>query len=254
MIKTPDEVNILREGGRRLARILSAVAALVKPGVSARELDDHARALIHAGGDQPSFLNYRPAGAHRSFPAALCVSVNDAVVHGIPSDTILQEGDIVGLDLGIKHGGLFTDAALTVAVGAIDDAARALIDATRESLMHGIQAARVGNTVGDIGHAIQTFIEPLGYGIVRELAGHGVGYAVHEEPFVPNYGKAGKGIKLLPGMVLAIEPMVNEGAPHVLLGEDKFTFKTSDGSRSAHFEHTIVILEDGPAEILTNES
>lgn len=251
-IKKPEEIEILREGGRRLAAILRCLAGAAEPGMTEAALDHMARELIAAEGDEPAFLGYRPAGARRSFPAALCVSVNDAVVHGIPGERPFQGGDIVGLDLGIRHQGLYTDAALTIGIGAIDDAARKLLAVTEEALAKGISAARAGATTGDIGYTIQSFVEPFGYGIVRDLAGHGVGYAQHEFPQVPNYGKAGKGERILPGMVLALEPMLNEGGAAIILGDDKFTIRTADGSRSAHFEHTIVITEDGP-EILTKE-
>lgn len=251
-IKTADDIAILREGGRRLAEILRTAAAEVRPGVSARSLNDLAEKLITEGGDIPSFLNYAPSGAKRAFPAALCVSVNDEVVHGIPNETnkILKECDIVSLDAGLKHEGLFTDCAITVPVGKIDARARKLIAVTKKALAVGIQAVRAGATTGDIGFAIESFVKPLGFGIVRELAGHGVGYAVHEEPFVPNFGKKGEGIVLKAGMVLAIEPMINESSAGIKLDSDGYTYRTKDGSRSAHFEHTIVVTEKG-AEILT---
>lgn len=254
-IKTKEEIEILREGGRRLATVLYKVRDMVAPGVSTKELDTYAEKLIREMGDEPAFLNYRPQGARLPFPAALCVSVNEEVVHGIPSPRrILKEGDIVSIDLGVKHKGLFTDMAMTVPVGKVSGGNIKLIETTEKALKAGIAAARAGNTTGDIGHAIEHFARSQKssqrYGIVEVLAGHGVGRAIHEDPFIPNFGKAGTGTKLTPGMVIAIEPMLNLGTKHVVLDRDEWTFRTQDGKRSAHFEHTILITENGP-EILT---
>lgn len=251
-IKTKKEIELLREGGKRLAGVLAKLAAEVKPGVSTAFLNALAEKLIEDGGDIPSFLGYAPSGAKRPFPAALCVSINDEVVHGIPNETekLIKEGDIVTLDAGLIHEGLFTDSAVTVGVGKIDAKAKKLIDTTKKALAVGIKAVRAGATTGDIGFAIETFVKPSGFGIVRELAGHGVGYGVHEEPFVPNFGKKGEGLELKAGMVIAIEPMLNEGGAAVVLDADGYTYRTKDGSRSAHFEHTVVVLERGVA-ILT---
>lgn len=251
-LKSPEEIAILREGGHRLAAILHNVAKLAAPGVSAGALEEAARRLIAQGGDEPSFLDYAPKGAQRPFPAALCVSVNDEVVHGIPNEgrKVLREGDIVSLDLGLWHRGLCTDMAITLPVGRVDGAAKKLLKVTREALEKAIAAASAGKTTGDVGHAIESFIKPYGFGIVRELSGHGVGYAVHEEPFVPNYGRPGEGETLEEGLVIAIEPMINEGKAGIRLDSDGFTYRTRDGSRSAHFEHTIVVTKKG-AEILT---
>lgn len=251
-IKTGEEISILREGGKRLAEILRRIAAAVRPGVSSGELEDLARALIKEKGDIPAFLGYSPSGAKRPYPAALCVSVNDEVVHGIPNEKekILREGDIVTLDAGLNHGGLFTDSAITIGVGMIDEKAKQLIEVTERALMAGIKAVRAGATTGDIGHAVEAFVKPYGFGIVRELAGHGVGYAVHEEPFVPNFGAKGAGAMLKAGMVIAIEPMLNEGKAGVVLDADGYTYRTRDGSRSAHFEHTVAVTNRG-ADILT---
>jgi methionyl aminopeptidase len=253
IIKTKEEIEILREGGHRLASILAKVAKKVAPGVTTAELDKYAYDLIKEGGDEPAFLNYKPEGQSRPYPASLCTSVNNEVVHGIPSKTkILKEGDIISIDLGLKHKGLFTDHAITVPVGEMNKLNRAsqeLIGITREALLVGIEEAKGGNTVGDIGYAIEQFVSRK-YGIVRELSGHGVGKKIHEDPFIPNYGKKGKGQKLIPGMVVAIEPMLNIGKPDVITLADGYTIKTTDGSRSAHFEHTILITEGEP-EILT---
>lgn len=251
-VKTSKEIALLREGGKRLAYILAQVSAEVRPGVSSRVLNDLAEKLMREGGDTPAFLGYSPTGAKRPFPAALCVSVNDEVVHGIPNEEekILKEGDTVTLDAGLIHQGLFTDSAITVGVGKIDGRAQKLLETTQKALTVGIKAVRAGATTGDIGFAIETFVKPFGYGIVRELAGHGVGYAVHEEPFVPNFGKKGEGTVLKAGMVIAIEPMLNEGGAGVKLAKDGYTYRTKDGSRSAHFEHTVVVTENG-CDILT---
>ncbi len=251
IIKTKEQIEILREGGKRLATILDMVAKKVRPGISALELDAYAEELIHEGGDEPAFKGYQPTHHMAPYPGSLCVSVNNEIVHGIPrSDVILKEGDIVSLDLGIKHKGLFTDHAVTVAVGKISKKDAELLQVTQEALMVGIQAAKGGARVGDIGFAIQQFVKPYKYGIVRDLSGHGVGVEIHEDPFIPNYGKAGKGELLTPGMVVAIEPMLNLGRDETIVGNDGYTVRTLDGSKSAHFEHTILITE-GEAEILT---
>lgn len=249
-IKTPEEIEIIRECGKRLGRVLRAVADAVRPGITTGELDALAHSLIVEGGDEPAFLHYQPDGAKRAFPATLCTSVNDEVVHGIPGERVLAEGDIIGLDLGINHKGFYTDSAVTVVVGSTDADSKKLVAVTREALAAGIRAARGGNRIGDIGAAIEAFAEREGYGIVRELGGHGVGYEVHELPYIPNYGEEGTGEELRPGMVLAVEPMFNLGGDGVKLAKDKFTYCTQDGGRSAHFEHTILIT-DGEPEILT---
>lgn len=251
IIKTKEEVEILRVGGRRLGEVLEKVKQKVAPGVSTYELDQYAFKLIKELGDEPAFLNYKPEGARTPFPATLCVSVNEEVVHGIPKkNRILKEGDIISIDLGLKHQGLFTDHALTVPVGNIDTEKQKLLDVTREALYVGIFEARAGNRVGDIGHAIEEFVRPHGYGIVDILSGHGVGKYIHEDPYIPNFGKKGTGELLRPGMVIAIEPMLNQGTKRVTLAKDDWTFCTADNKPSAHFEHTILIT-DGDPEILT---
>jgi methionyl aminopeptidase len=251
-IKTKSDIAILREGGRRHAEILRQLAGMVKPGISTNDLENAARKLIAEGGDKPSLLNYLPYGAKRKYPAALCVSVNDEVVHGIPNENIkiLKEGDIVGLDFCLTHKGLVTDTTVTVPVGNIAPELQMLLEATKQALMAGIKAAKGGKRIGDISNAIQRIGVAYKYGIVEELAGHGVGYDVHEDPYVPNFGGVGKGEILKPGMVLAIEPMFNLGSKKVKLDKDGYTFRTADGSYSAHFEHTVVITKGG-AEILT---
>ena len=250
IIKTKEQIEIIREGGKILAEVLRRVAKKVAPGVSTYELDKYAYDLIKEKGGTPAFLNYKPEGAPKAYPASICISVNTEIVHGIPSKSkILKEGDIISLDLGLKYKGLFTDHAVTVPVGKISKKDQSLLDDTRKTLEIGIWAARGGATVGDIGHAIESFVNRK-YGIVRELSGHGVGVKIHEDPYVPNYGKAGKGQKLIPGMIIAIEPMLNIGKDNIVSASDGWTIKTADGSRSAHFEHTILITE-GEAEILT---
>jgi len=251
-IKSKQEIAILREGGSRHAAILRELAAMVKPGVKAEDLDERARQLIAEGGDQSAFLNYQPAGATSPYPAAICVSINDEVVHGIPQSHSkpFKEGDIVGIDLGLIHKGLITDAAVTVPVGKVKPELLALLATTEKALHNGIAAAKKGKWIGDIGNAIERTAMAARYGVVEELAGHGVGYAVHEDPYVPNRGKAGTGETLQAGMVIAIEPMFNLGKAEVKLDRDGYTYRTVDGEPSAHFEHTVVITKSG-AEILT---
>lgn len=242
----------LREGGARHAKIMQTLAALIVPGKRLKELNDSALKLIQEGGDLPSFLNYTPDGASRPYPAALCVSINDEIVHGIPneSDRAIAEGDIVSIDLGLTHQGLVTDMALTLPAGNVDEKGKELIEATKKSLQLGIKAIRPGGHIGDIGFAISEFVKKTPFSLVEGLSGHGVGYAVHEDPYVPNKGKKGEGERLEPGMIIAIEPMLSMGSPKITLAEDGYTYKTKDGSRSAHFEHTVLIGEKGP-EILT---
>ncbi len=251
-LKTEHDIEILREGGRRHAAIMHELVKAVVVGVKTSDLEILASRLIKEGGDKPAFLGYRPEGAERDYPATLCVSINDEIVHGIPNEEekILKAGDIVSLDLGLVHEERFTDMAVTLPVGKIDSVAQKLIQTTREALEIGIAAAQPGGHIGDIGAAIEKFVKPTGFSLAEGLAGHGVGFAVHEDPYVPNTGKAGKGIILKPGMVIAIEPMLNEGMAEIKLDKDGYTYKTADGKRSAHFEHTVLITAQGP-EILT---
>ena len=251
-IKNDTERVSLIEGGKRLAVVLRALKEKVAPGVTSKELDDLAEQLIRDGGDEPCFLGYTPEGANRPYPAALCVSINDEVVHGIPNESIkvLKDGDIVGLDLGLTHNGVIVDAAITVPVGEVDEITRKLLVATDSALTAGIKQAKVGNHIGDVSSAIQKEIEGAGFSVVRELGGHGVGDLVHEEPFIPNFGHAGTGSELVEGMVLALEPIATAGRARVVLALDGYTYRTRDGSRSAHFEHTILI-EKGKARIIT---
>ena len=252
IIKTDTERTNLIEGGKRLGAILRALKEKVAPGVTAEELDDLAEAMIRDGGDEPCFLGYTPEGGNRPYPATLCVSINEEIVHGIPNESvkILKEGDIVGLDLGLTHEGVVVDAAITVPVGNISDESKRLMRATENALAAGIAVAKPGNHLGDIGAAIQKEIENAGFRVVKELGGHGVGDLVHEDPFIPNFGKPGTGELLEEGMVLALEPIASAGKAAVVVAPDGYTFRTKDGSRSAHFEHTILIEKTG-ARIVT---
>lgn len=251
-ITSDTQKKALVEGGRRLGAVLEALRPRAVAGATTEALDDFAEQMIREGGDTPAFLGYTPEGASRPYPATLCVSINDEVVHGIPNEEpkVLKDGDIVGLDLGLVHDGVIVDAAITVAVGAQSEETKKLLRATEEALAAGVMAARPGNRVGDISHAIQEVIERAGFTVVKALGGHGVGELVHEEPFVPNYGRAGDGELLKEGMVLALEPISSTGKSTVVLAPDGYTYRTKDGSRSAHFEHTILIEKDG-ARIVT---
>lgn len=252
-IKTQEEIKTLREGGRRLALILGELAAQAKAGVSGAELDTMAREMAEKTGDKSAFLGYKPYGARKPYPASICLSVNSEVVHGIPTaDKILKDGDIVSIDMGLVHKGLITDSAVSVIVGAGDAAAEKIVDVTRKALQKGIEAVRAGNTVGDIGYAIEQYVKPFGYGHAEGLAGHGVGYKVHEDPYVPNTGQKGTGEKLVAGMVIAIEPMLNEGTGKIIFDKDGYTVRTKDGKRSVHFEHTVAVTENG-CVVLTNK-
>lgn len=252
IIKTDKEIQSMRAGGKIHARILRMVCARVVPGVSTGELDQYAEDLCKEFNCKPAFKGYQPVGQYSPFPATLCTSINDEIVHGIPSgDRILQDGDVVSIDLGIEYEQVFLDGAVTVPVGTVSDEILAFLEDTKKSLMVGIHAAVAANTTGDIGHAIQSFVNKR-YGIVKGLAGHGVGREIHEDPFIPNYGKPGQGTRLVPGMTVAIEPMLVMGNPETDILDDDWTFVTSDGSLAAHFEHTILIT-DGKPEILTVE-
>ncbi len=247
-IKNKEEIGILKEGGKRHAFILSEVAKKVAVGVSTKELDDFAKRLIEENEDKAAFLGYTPRGAKRPYPASLCVSLNDEIVHGIPNENsrILKDGDVVSLDLGLIHKGLITDSAVTVVVGESQKKDREMVKHCKEALNRGIKAATAGNHIGDISHAIEAYIRPLGYGLCEGLAGHGVGYKVHEDPYVPNEGRPGEGEVLVPGMVIAIEPMITQGSDKIFLDADGYTYKTYDGSKACHFEHTIAITEKKP--------
>jgi methionyl aminopeptidase len=242
--KSPEEIDRMRRAGRLVGHALTRVVEAVRPGVTLLELDAVAEGVIRDGGGIPSFLGYH------GFPATLCLSPNDRIVHGIPDGYVLQEGDIVSVDCGAIVEGWHGDAAVTVPVGRVDDAARRLIETTERAMWAGIAQARAGNRLSDIGHAIERVAAAPGYGVVREYVGHGIGTRMHEEPQVPNYGRRGRGLRLEVGLALAIEPMVNEGDPSSRVLDDGWTVVTRDGSRSAHFEHTVAITPQGP-EVLT---
>ncbi|MGN1347320.1 MAG: type I methionyl aminopeptidase [Acutalibacteraceae bacterium] len=245
VLKTTRELSLMREACRISAGALKAAGEAVEPGVSTEEIDQIAYKYIKSQGAEPNFLNLY------GFPATACISINDEVIHGIPGKKrILRAGDIVSIDLGAKIEGYNGDNAATFAVGDISEEAKRLIDTTRESLYEAIKKCVVGSKIGDIGSTVQRYCEERGYGVVREYTGHGVGKALHEDPAVPNYGTPGRGIRLLPGMTLAIEPMINQGSADVRKLPDGWTVKTKDGLLSAHFEHTVAITKEGP-RILT---
>ena len=239
-IKSKQDIQEMREGGAILARILAKVASQVKPGVTTKELDSLAKKLIVEGGAKTAFLGYQ------EFPGVLCSAVNEEGVHVPPSTRELEEGDILTLDMGLQWQGWYLDMARTFSVGKIDAEKQRLIKVTKKALELGIKQAKAANRLGDIGHVVQTYVEKHGYGIVRELCGHGIGRELHEEPRVLNYGKAGKGIKLQEGMVIAIEPMVTAGDWHLKLAKDGHSYNTKDGSLFCHFEDTIAITKNGP--------
>lgn len=241
VLKTARELQIMKEACRISAGALQTAGKAVEPGVTTAELDKLAEDYIVSQGGEPNFKNYE------GYPATACISINNEVIHGIPTKKrVLKAGDIVSIDLGAKFQGYHGDNAATFACGDISDEAKRLIDTTRESLYEGIAAAVLGGRIGDIGHAIQSYVEARGYSVVRQFVGHGIGTHLHEAPEVPNFGTAGRGIRLMPGMTLAIEPMINAGGPNVKILPDGWTVLTTDGSLSAHFEHTVVITPDGP--------
>ena len=245
VLKTTRELKLMREAGRISAGALRVAGQAVEPGVSTREIDKLAYDYIISQGARPNFLNYN------GYPATACISINDEVIHGIPSkDRIIKAGDIVSIDLGASFEGYNGDNAATFACGDVSDEAKRLMKATEESLYEGIRMAIHGNRVGDISNAIQQYVEARGYSVVRDFVGHGVGASLHEAPEVPNFGRSGRGIRLVSGMTLAIEPMINVGTPDVRQMPDGWTIKTADGKLSAHFEHSIAITPEGPV-ILT---
>ena len=246
VLKTRREIELMREAGRIAATALKVAGEAVRPGVSTLEIDTIARKYIESQGARPNFLGLY------GFPATACISINNEVIHGIPSkDRILKEGDIVSIDLGAEKNGYHGDNAATFAVGEISDEAKRLIDTTRESLYVGLKQAVAGNRIGDISNAVQMYCEERGYGVVRDFVGHGIGKELHEDPSVPNFGTPGRGVRLLPGMTIAVEPMINQGTWEVNQLSDGWTIVTKDGKLAAHFEHTIAITKDGECMILT---
>jgi methionyl aminopeptidase len=248
--KSNRELTFMRQAGRIVAEVLQVLAENTQPGVTTKDLDRIAEREIRARGGIPSFKNYTPRGTGLVYPASLCVSINNEIVHGIPGKRVIKEGDLVSLDLGAIYEGFHGDSALTVSVGAVSPEHRRLIEVARDSLEAGIEQVQVGNRLGDVGAAIQQHAEKHGYSVVRDYVGHGIGRSLHEDPNVPNYGIPGEGRRLEVGLVLAIEPMVNIGTHETKVMPDKWTVVTDDGRLSAHFEHTVAVTENGP-EVFT---
>jgi methionyl aminopeptidase len=238
--KSPAEIEKMRAANQLVAQVLEELAAMVAPGVSTADLDAAAERSVRAAGAEPAFKGYR------GYPATLCASVNQQVVHGIPNRTPLKSGDIVSLDMGVKLNGYYGDSAVTVPVGPVQDDVATLLRVTQEALEKGIAQVKIGGRISDIGHAIQAHVEAHGFSVVREFVGHGIGASLHEEPQIANYGEPGRGPRLAEGMTLAIEPMVNMGKPAVKVLADGWTAVTKDGSLSAHFEHTVAVTKTGP--------
>ena len=243
-IKTEEEIDKMRQGGKILRETLKQLAKEVKPGISCTEINESAGRLLKEKEAEPSFLNYQ------GFPANLCISLNKEVVHGIPAKKIIQEGDMVSFDLGVKYKGLYTDATITFGCGEVSELKQEMMKVCRKCLNLGVKQAKAGNRVGDIGAVVQKWAEKHGYSVVRVLVGHGVGHQVHEDPQIPNYGKKGKGMVLKENMCIAIEPMICEGNPEVILADDGWAFLPKDGKMSCHYEHTLVVRKNG-GEILT---
>ena len=245
--KTAEDIQLIKESAQILGKAHAEVARQVKPGVKTKKLDEIAETFIRDHQGVPSFKNYR------GFPATLCISVNEVVVHGFPNGYELKEGDIISVDCGVQYKGFHSDSAYTYPLEGTRPEVLELLNRTYHSLFLGIEQAKAGNRIGDIGHAIQTYVESFGYGVVRELVGHGVGKSLHEDPEVPNYGKRGKGVKIVPGMVFAIEPMINMGTKNVVQERDGWTIRTRDRKPSAHFEHMVAIYEDRTEILTTHE-
>ncbi|OGG51932.1 type I methionyl aminopeptidase [Candidatus Kaiserbacteria bacterium RIFCSPHIGHO2_02_FULL_54_11b] len=255
IVRNQEDIDALREGGRRLARHLRILSEMVAPGVMGHELEKKAHELVKADGDTLAFYHHTDRKGDKPYPSGLCLSVNDVIVHSPASDNgaIIHDGDVVCLDFGIKHKGLFTDHAVTIIAGTKRDPHdEELVRGTYEALAAGIAQARVGNTTGDIGYAVQKIADKYHFGYPKNLSGHGVGLKVHEEPHVPNFGEKGRGTKLVEGLVIAIEPMMTLGGGELFIDKDGHSYRTKDGSRTAHAEHTVLVTYDGP-EILTKE-
>ncbi len=244
VLKSPAEIDKMRAAGRIVAETLALLESRIEPGVTTAELDRLAEQECRRQGGQPAFKGYG------GFPYAICASPNDRIVHGFPDDKPLQPGDILSIDFGVLYKGYYGDSAITVAIGELDEETQRLVEATRESLVRAIEKSVPGGRLSDVSHAVQSWVEPKGFSVVREFVGHGIGRSLHEAPQIPNYGPAGQGPRLKPGMTLAIEPMINAGVPGVKILEDGWTAVTQDGRKSAHFEHTVAITDNGP-EILT---
>lgn len=244
LLKTKEEIELMRVAGKKLAKVVTSVEKEIKPGITTAEIDDLVKDLIEKTGGYPAFKGYR------GFPSHACVSVNEEIVHGIPGDRILEDKDIVSIDLGLKYDGYFADTAFTMALGKVNSKLKKLIDVTKKALYLGINRARINNCLFDISYSIQNFVEANGFSVVRDFVGHGIGKRMHEDPEVPNFGKANTGPRLQAGMVIAIEPMVNMGTWEVDILDNGWTAVTKDGKPSAHFEHTVAITEKGP-QILT---
>ncbi|HVR29612.1 MAG TPA: type I methionyl aminopeptidase [Thermoanaerobaculia bacterium] len=240
VLKTIGEIELMANANAIVHRVLDDLAAMIAPGITTRELDRAAEEIIRAAGAVPAFLDYK------GYPATLCTSVDDVIVHGIPNDEPLKEGAILGVDCGVLYKGYYGDAARTFPVGRIGETANRLLQVTREALELAVEHARPGSRLSDIGHAVESHVVDHGFSVVREFVGHGIGTSLHEDPQIPNFGKPGRGPKLRPGMVLAIEPMVNAGGPDVRVDPDGWTARTADGSLSAHFEFSVAITESGP--------
>jgi len=246
-LRGKEEIEAIRAAAMLVARTLGRLGSEVRPGVTTATLDQLAEAFIRDHGGRPAFKGYR------GFPASICASINDEVVHGIPGPRRLAEGDIVGIDVGVEMDGFYGDSAITFPVGRVSDEATRLLQVTREALARGVAQAKAGNRVGDISHAVQSYVEGQGFAVVRSLVGHGIGRQMHEEPQVPNYGMPGRGPKLMTGQVLAIEPMVNAGGADVVTRDDGWTVATRDGGLSAHFEHTVAVGGEGPIVLSESE-
>lgn len=240
ILKTPGEIDLMEQANAIVHRVLDDLEAMIVPGITTRKLDRYAEQVIRASGGVPGFLNYR------GYPATLCTALDDVIVHGIPNDLPIAEGSILGIDCGVVYKGYHGDAARTFPVGRIGDTARRLLAVTREALERAVEQAKPGNRLSDIGYAVESHVVGHGFSVVREFVGHGVGTSLHEDPQIPNFGKPGRGPKLRPGMVLAIEPMVNVGGPEVKVDPDGWTARTADGSLSAHFEFSVAVTEAGP--------
>ena len=250
ILKNIEDINKLREGGKIIASVLREAASRALPGVKTIELDMLAEKIIREAGGRPSFKNYKTPDDKIPYPASLCVSINEEVVHGVPGERVLKDGDIVSLDLGMEYKGFYTDIAVTVSVGEASEQAKKLIETTKEALNLGIMAVKSEAFTGDVGYAIQSFAEKNGFNVIRKLVGHGLGRKAHESPEVPNFGLKRKGEILREGEVIAIEPMITAGRHDIYLDKDLWTWKTKDGSLSAHFEHTVIVTKNG-TEIIT---